>query len=200
MSAFTVLHDTTLELRRQVFTALAATAATDFAIDDESRITLSAPGDDVDDSAVASLYLYHVDIDKHLRNQRLLPDPHADDLFHHPPLPLQLRYLFTPVGTDEETNQLLLGRVLQHFHDLPTLTTFGTEMIGDSHGAAGPGLRVRPDPLSLEQLSQLWSALSTPFRVSVSLLIEVVAVDSGRPPTRRRRTETLVTVAGQAPR
>lgn len=200
MSAFTVLHDTSLELRRQVFTALVATPDVDFALDDEDRISLRPPGEDLPDTAVASLYLFHLDIDKHLRNQRPLPDPEAADLFHPPPLPLQLRYLFTPVAPDEATNQLLLGRVLQHFHDVPVLESFAGTPIGDSGGAAGPGLRVRHEMLSMEQLAQLWNAFSTPLRVTLPLLVEIAAVDSGRPAIRVRRSEALVAAAGRMQR
>ena len=75
MSGFGVIHDVSLELRRQVFTALSATPGTDFFLDDEgTNITFSAPGDDLPEGTMASLYLYHLDVDKHLRNQRPLPD------------------------------------------------------------------------------------------------------------------------------
>lgn len=201
MSSFSVIHDTSLELRRQVLGALESAPDVDFGLDDDvDRITLQSPGDTLDDAAVASLYLYHVDIDKHLRNQRPLPDPVSDELFRRPPLPVQLRYLFTPVADSEPTNQLLLGRVVQHFQDFPSFGTFAGEPIGDSHGGASPELRVRPDLLSLEQLAQLWNAFSAPYRVAVCLLVEVVAIDSGRPPVRVHRTEALVTAAGQVRR
>jgi hypothetical protein len=201
MSSFSIVHDTSLELRRQVFEALRTTVDVDFALgDDLDRITLQPPGDTLDDSAIASLYLYHVDLNQHLRNQPPLPDRAADDLFRRPPLPLQLRYLFTPVDADDLTNQLLLGRLLQHFHDFPSFATLSGEPIGDSHGGASRELRVRPDLLSIEQLAQLWNALSTPYRVAVSLMVEVLAVDSAQPPARRPRTEALVTVIGRGGR
>lgn len=199
MSGFGVIHDVSLELRRQVFTVLSATPGTDFFLDDEgTNITFSAPGDDLPEGTMASLYLYHLDVDKHLRNQRPLPDRSAADLFHRPPLPLQLRYLFTPVGDQEDNNHLLLGRVLQHFHDAPSFATLSGEPVGDSRGGASPELRVRTEMLSLEQLAQIWNALSTPYRLSLPLLIEIVAVDSAAPPRRTPRVETLVPALGKA--
>lgn len=198
MSNFSVIHDATLELRRQIVGAFETTADVEFGLGgDVERITLASPGDTLEDTTVASLYLYHVDVDKHLRNQRPLPDPSTDDLFRAPPLPLQLRYLFTPVDGSELTNQLLLGRLMQHFHDSPSFGTLSSEPIGDSHGGASPELRVRADMLSIEQLAQLWNAFSTPFRIAVSLLVEVIAIDSAQPPVRVRRAEALVTAAGQ---
>ncbi len=201
MPNFSIIQDVSIELRRQIFAALQATPDTDFGLGGTiDRITLQSPADTLDSSTVASLYLYHLEIDKHLRNQPPLPDRDRDDQHRRPPLPLQLRYLFTPVDDAETVNQLLLGRVLQHFHDFPSFATVDGEPIGDAFGGASPELRVRPDPLGLEQLSQIWNAFSTPYRLALSLLVEVVAVDSGWPPVRRRRATELVGAVGEGRR
>lgn len=194
MSGFSILHDVSQELRAQIFAALDSAPDVNFPLTTPAaNIALSPPNDTTDAGTLASLYLYHVDIDRHLRNQWPLPDPGRPDAFRLPPLPLQLRYLLTPVDEDELNNQLLLGRAIQHFHDAPNLATLDGAAIGDSFGGASPELRVRPDLLSMEQLSQVWSAFSTPYRLSVTLLVEVVAVDSARPPRRAPRVgETLV--------
>ncbi len=196
MSNFSVIHDTSIELRRQIFEALAATPDTDFGVTSIERLTLMSPGETLDNNTVASLFLYHLDIDAHLRNQRPLPDASREDRFHRPPLPLQLRYIFTPVG-DEATNQLLLGRVLQHFHDFPSFRSMSGAAIGNSRGAASPELRVVPDLLPVEQLTQLWNAFSAPYRTAISLLVEVIAVDSGLPAQQRRRVQDMLPGIGQ---
>ncbi|MGS4947714.1 DUF4255 domain-containing protein [Meridianimarinicoccus sp. RP-17] len=198
MAGFGVIRDVSRELRQQVFDALEATPDVDFSLDGTlTRVSLSPPGDALTDDVIASLYLYHVEVDRHLRNRRPLPDPVLPDQFRNPPLPLQLRYLFTPVDEDEETNQLLIGRMIQHFHDHPSVAVLEGSPLGTSFGAASPHLRIRPDLLSLEQLSQLWNAFSQPYRVAVSLLVEVVAIDSAEPPKRGPRVEELVVGAGQ---
>lgn len=196
MSNFSVIHDVSIELRRQIFEALAGTPDTDFGVTSVDRLTLMSPGETLDNNTVASLFLYHLDIDAHLRNQPPLPDASRDDRFHRPPLPLQLRYIFTPVG-DEAGNQLLLGRVLQHFHDFPSFPSLNGTPIGNSRGAASPELRVVADPLPVEQLTQLWNAFSAPYRTAISLLVEVVAIDSGLPPSQRRRVEEILPGIGQ---
>ncbi len=118
MSAFSIVHDISIELQSQIADALRNAPDVNFDIGPGvEKISLISPGGKPPTDTVASLYLYHVDIDKHLRNQKPLPDPANDRQFRRPPLPLQLRYLFTPIGEDEPTNQLVLGRVLQHFHD-----------------------------------------------------------------------------------
>jgi hypothetical protein len=197
MSNFSVIHDVSIELRRQIFEALAATPDTEFGVTSVERVTLKSPGETMENNTVASLFLYHLDIDAHLRNQRPLPDASRDDRFHRPPLPLLLRYIFTPVGDDETENQLLLGRVLQHFHDFPSFPSLSGKSIGNSRGAASPELRVVPDLLPVEQLTQLWNAFSAPYRTVISLLVEVVALDSGLPPAQRRRVEEMLPGVGQ---
>jgi len=196
MSNFSIIHDVSIELRQQIFDALAATPDTDFGVSSVERVTLMSPGETLDNNIVASLFLYHVDIDTHLRNQRPLPDARRDDRFHRPPLPLALRYIFTPVG-DEAQNQLLIGRVLQHFYDFPSFSTVAGVPIGNSRGGAATELRVAPDLLPVEQLTQIWNAFSTPYRTAISFLVDVVAIDSGLPPLQRRRVEELLPTVGQ---
>lgn len=197
MSSFAVVQETSLELRRQIFTALDTTPDTDFGLNgDIDRIQVGPPGDDLPNGTLASLFLYHIDIDRHLRNQRPLPDRSDAALQRRPPLPLQFRYLFTPVDDDETMNHLVLGRVLQHFHDSPAVTSLGGIPLDDSFGGASPALRVKPDMLSVEQLSQIWNAFSTPYRLSVGFLVDTAAVDSGEPPLRAPRVEELLTATG----
>jgi hypothetical protein len=196
--SFSVIQDISLELRRQIFAALQATPDTDFGLAGSiDVITLQPPSETLDAGIIASLYLYHVEVDKHLRNQRPLPDRIRDDEFRRPPIPLQLRYLFTPVDDDETVNQLLLGRVVQHFYDAPHVVTLSGEPIGDAFGGASPTVRIKPDLLSLEQLSQIWNAFSTPYRIALAFLVEVVAIDSALPNERRHRVEEMVLGVGE---
>nr|WP_298248536.1 DUF4255 domain-containing protein [uncultured Halomonas sp.] len=198
MSDFGILNDVTTELRRQIFAALQETHDTDFGLGGTlDRITSRSPGETLDTDTVASLYLYHIDINPHVRNQLPLPDRNRPDSFRKPPLPLQLRYLFTPVGDNEDINQMLLGRVLQYFSDFPSFESVSGHAVGDAFGGSSPQLRVKPDLLSLEQLAQLWNAFSTPYRIALGLLIEVVAVDSGQPPERRERVDELLIASGK---
>lgn len=197
MSTFAVIHDTSIELQLQIANALRNTPDVDFDLGSGvGKISLISPGEKFPEDTVASLYLYHLEIDKFLRNQRLLPDPVSDRQFRKPPLPLQLRYLLTPLGDDEPTNHLVLGRVLQHFHDNPVFSTVSGVPVGNSFGGASREIRVRPDMLSLEQLTQMWSAFSAPYRAAVSFLVEVIAIDSGQSPVEIVRTAEVIPATG----
>ena len=197
MSNFAIIRNVSLELRRQIYDAMTATPDTDFGLGGVDDIALDPPGDRIGDTVQASLYLYHVEIDRHLRNQRPLPDPERVDAFRKPPLTLRLRYLFTPVIDEEESNHLILGRVLQHVHDNPHMRQAAGSPIGDSFGGASANLRVVPDMLSVEQLAQLWNALSEPYRNAIAFLVDVAAIDSGAPAETRRRVTELITAAGK---
>lgn len=199
MSSFAIVQETSLELRHQIFEALDTTPDTNFGLNgDIDRIQVAPPGDDLPNGTLAALFLYHIDIDRHLRNQRSLPDRSDAALQRRSPLPLQLRYLFIPVDADETMNHLVLGRVLQHFYDNPMVTSLQGTALDDNFGGASPALRVKPDMLSVEQLSQIWNALSTPYRLSAGLLVEVAAVDSGEPARHAPRVEELLVATGLA--
>lgn len=198
MSHFGILNDVTIELQRQIFEALKETPNIDFGEGVTiKRITSRSPGEKLENGTLASLYLYHIDINQHARNQLPLADRTRPNNFRKPPLPLQLRYLFTPLDADEETNQMMLGRILQHFHDFPSFEAVSGQAIGDAFGGASPQLHVKPDLLSLEQLSQLWNAFSVPYRIALGFLVEVVAIDSGKSPERLERVGEFLTVTGK---
>ncbi len=151
MSDFAVIQAISVELRRQIIVALDETPDNDFGVDGNvDKVIFDSPAAAVEGQPLASLYLYHIGIDGHLRNQRPLPDATADDLFRRPPLPLRLRYLFTPLDA-EDTNQLLIGRVMQHFYDRPGFETLSGEPLGDSHGGAPARILVRFEMLEIER-------------------------------------------------
>ncbi len=201
MSGFNVIHDVSLELRSQIFGALQSAPGSTFSLTNPAtNITLQPPQEGLAQAVHASLFLYHLDIDKHLRGQRPLPHRTRDDLFYNPPLPLQLRFMLTPLRETEEDNLSIIGRIMQHFHDHPTVTSLSGVPLDDSRGGASPALRVRPDMLSLEQLTQMWNALSQPYRLSAAFLVEVVAIDSGLPARRAGRVNEVTRGTGLAER
>ncbi|MEL7211157.1 MAG: DUF4255 domain-containing protein [Pseudomonadota bacterium] len=197
MSGYNVITDISRELRQQVFTSLKTAPNDTFEISGPDAITLRPPVEGLPDGLVASLFLYHIEIDGSLRNQMPLPDRTNAAQSFKPPLPVSLSYMFTPLGTGEETNQSIIGRILQHFHDYPTLTELEGVPVGDSRGAAAPELRVRHDVMPMDQLTNIWSAFSQPFRLSIGLEVEVVAVDSGLPPRVAPRVEEMVRAVGK---
>ena len=180
---FQIIQSISDELRTQIVTTLDDAPGASFGLaGDIDRISLEPPDQTMGSDVVASLYLYHLDIDGHLRNQRLVPDRNADDLMHRPPLPLRLRYLLTPFSDDDGTNQVVIALVLQHLQDNPTFSTVDGNPVGDANGAAPVSLRARFMPLTPEGHTQLWSALNTALRLSVVIMVDIVGIESGKAP------------------
>jgi hypothetical protein len=125
-----------------------------------------------------SLWLYRVTRDEDRLNdpmERITPS-----LFREPPLPLRLHYLFTPVvdastANNAEIEQRVLGKVLQSLYGHPLFR--GTELSSDFSGT-DTELRVRLEPMSVEDATRIWNALEQPYQLSISYEVTLVKIDS----------------------
>jgi hypothetical protein len=128
-----------------------------------------------------SLWLYKVTRDENLLNiplQRVAPDR-----LRLPPLPMRLHYLVSPVFermqgvSAPEFEQVLLGKVLQLFHEQPQLR--GSLLQG---ALAGRDLTitVRLEALTLDELSRVWEALERAFSLSLAYEVTIVPIDARR--------------------
>lgn len=103
------------------------------------------------------------------------------------PLALDLHYLITAFGRENDTSQPfdhhLLGKAMSVLYDHALL---GPEEIQTAF--PGSGLETQPDrvritlqPLSLEDISKLWMGFATQYRVSVAYDVSVTLIDSTQP-------------------
>lgn len=128
-----------------------------------------------------SIWLYRV-----IRDDQRLNDPPArisPDKFRLAPLPLRLHYLITPVTNrksgDPETEQLILGKVLQAFHSHAVIR--GADLQAEFAGTEVE-LKVRLEPMSLEEITRVWEALEGSYQLSVSYEVSIVNIDSEQEP------------------
>lgn len=129
-----------------------------------------------------SVWLYRVARDEEQLN--VPPQRIAYNQVRRPPLPLRLHYLMTPVtATDlaggSETEQLILGKVLEVFHDHPLMR--GTDLQRELSGTNAE-LAVRLEALTLEEIARVWDALDGSYQLSVSYEVSSVHIASGREP------------------
>lgn len=102
-----------------------------------------------------------------------------------PPLALNLYYLVTAYGQndDDTSSHHLLGRAMSILHDHPLL---GSDEIkaaltdNDLHEQV-ERVRITPQPLSLDEMSKLWTAFQTQYRISAAYQVSVVLIESTRP-------------------
>jgi Pvc16 N-terminal domain len=141
-----------------------------------------------------NLFLYQVAASTGLRNPR---DP---SVMSAPPLALELYYLITAYGAQEYQTDILLGYVLQLFHETSVISTDAIRKAvkAASKGGGGrvvaPGLaalaasdlaervdsvRVSPQFLDPDGLSRLWSSVQAKYRPSAAYKVSVVSIGVG---------------------
>ena len=157
----------------------------------EQRITFEPPfkiirdTDPVQDSL--SIFLYRIVEDGELRNR---PPRGNNGSLRYPPLPLDLFYLITPLTNTTENDHKVLSKALQILYDNAIVR--GSALQGVLQDTAEE-LRVILNPMSMEDMSKLWSAFMRPLRLAVSYEVKVVYIDSERETSveevRRKRFE-----------
>jgi Pvc16 N-terminal domain len=102
-----------------------------------------------------------------------------------PPLALDLRYLLTVwgQGDDDVLAHRILGRAMRVLHDHSVLgrVEIQNALAGNDLHAQVERIRIRPHPLSVDEMSKLWTTFQTQYRTSTAYEISVVLIDTMRP-------------------
>jgi hypothetical protein len=145
------------------------------------KIHLRSPKEmqDAGETVGISVWLYKVSRMAEMLNEP--PERISPNQVARVPLPVLMFYLVTPITSDPETRHTLLGRVLQVLNDHSILR--GADLQGVLKGSTEQ-LRVNLEALSLEELSLVWEALSEPYQLSVTYLVQVAKIDSDFEPVK----------------
>jgi hypothetical protein len=120
-----------------------------------------------------SVWLYAIERNEFLNNR---PVERIDPTHMlRAPLPLNLHYLLTPISDDPETEQLIMGKLLQVLHEDPFLAP------DPAHPELSERVRSSLENPNLETLARVWTALQAPYRLCTSYLVQVVDVQSPVP-------------------
>ncbi|RYG23002.1 DUF4255 domain-containing protein [bacterium] len=191
---FTALRATSLTLARflQAQFEEEPSLGTLFGAGGGMKVSLNTPQEMVDEGTEGvSVWLYRIERDADRLNlPRERPSPNE---VRRPALPLRLHYLITPITkaqTDAgpETEQALLGKTLQVFHDHPVL---GPVDMRDDFRGTGRQIAMRLESLGQDEISRIWDALGGSYQLSVSYEASLVTIDSALVP----ETIAPVTVA-----
>ena len=108
-----------------------------------------------------------------------------------PPLPLNLYYLITAFGRDDDTAQPfgheLLGKAMSIIHDHAVLSsadiTAATQVLlpGSDLAQQLERLRITFHPLSIDELAKLWTGFSMQYRLSAAYEVSVTLISSTLP-------------------
>jgi len=144
------------------------------------NVTVAAPDVDitiVDTTRRINLFLYKVDENGSLKNMDV-PGRGHPAAFGRPPLALDLHYLLTAYGlSDEEQigSQELLADAMRVLHDFPIILSPHLDVALKNEIEH---VKLYLEPLSLEELSKIWSAVTKPMRLSVSYMVTVVQIEN----------------------
>lgn len=146
-------------------------------------VTLNTPREMRDNNSEGlSVWLYRVVRDQDRLNEP--PERIGPNRIRPTPLPLRLHYLMTPITNTQtlvgpETEQVILGKLLQVFHDHPHLR--GADLQGDLSGTEAE-LIVRLETMGLEEIARVWEALEGSYQLSVSYEVSAVRIEPGTQP------------------
>jgi len=148
-----------------------------------------------------NLFLYQVLPDAAWRNMNI-PTQVGPLETGTPPLPLTMHYLLTAFGRDDDATlpfgHHLLGQAMSVLYDHALL---GPDEIRAATAVPLPTsnldqqierVRITLQPLSLEEISKLWTGFATQYRLSVAYEVSVALIDS----TQSRRAPLPVLTRG----
>lgn len=158
-------------------------------------VTIGTPHEDDDiDVPRVNLFLYQVSENRFYKNQEIPGHGHPA-AYGRPPLTLDLHYLVTAYGRTRETGaqfsdetlaQWLLGSALRVLHDYPVITEDlengdGDPILDVSLLGEFEQVKLCLEPLSLEDATKVWTALTLPYRLSAAYAVSVVQIESQGP-------------------
>jgi hypothetical protein len=180
-AATATLHDLLLKVRAPLpgdpttDTDLADTVVTTKALD-KAR--------DPEGKNQLNIFLYQLGPDAQLRNTPAYGTGNGDTA-RQPPVALRLYYLITAYGRqdDDLLAHRLLGRAMSLLQDRPLFMPADIQAALPGNDLYRQIERVRATPfhISTEELSKLWTAFQTNYRVSTAYEISVVLIDSTQP-------------------
>jgi hypothetical protein len=146
-----------------------------------------------------NVFLYRVTENGYLQNQEI-PGRGDSGGYGHPPLSLNLHYLVTAYGNtavssgagaalfDDTQAHFLLGSAMRVFHDVPMVTEgliavrppSGGLVLHESLRDGYERVRLSLEPLTLEDVTKVWTALALRYRLSAAYVVNVVQIESRR--------------------
>ena len=123
-----------------------------------------------------TIFLYEVAEDPTARNRpRVQNNVPPDITVQKPPMALILRYLMTPWGGDRDTEQKILGRVMQVLYDGSIIS--GPQLKGDTLKDTDQAIKVTLQLLTLEDRARVFHSVQQKYRLSVNYEVRLVNLD-----------------------
>jgi hypothetical protein len=166
------LSSVTQTLANKIWTGIKEDKQLHKIIRSEEQISFLAPND-AQKSAQVSIFLYSVTEYASMRNQPQNQEEPKTLLY------LNLHYLITPLTQNPLTDQVVLGKIMRIFAEAPVLR--GDDLQGNLKESKEE-LRIILDPQSMDEVNKLWTALSAPYKLSVSYSVYPVQIKAENKP------------------
>jgi hypothetical protein len=182
MSTYTAISSVNKTLVSLLWNSIKDDSQVNSIVTSEDEISLSSPKEIAQDKKL-SLFLYQIAEFSSMRN---IVQPSTDpDKTGYFPVYLALHYLITPNTRNLQSDHILLGKTIQVFSDNAILR--GSILQG-SLGENNSNLKLVMDSLSIDELSKLWSAIGTDYKLSISYSAAPVIIE----PTREKEAKRVV--------
>lgn len=130
-----------------------------------------------------NIFLFQVTHNPNLRNMEM-PTPGRMNEGGFAPLALRLSYMLTAYSPadDDVASHKVLGKAMLVLHDHALLGAeeIRTALAGNDLHLQVERVRITPDQLSLEDVSKLWTAFQSQYRISVVYQVSAVLIESAR--------------------
>jgi hypothetical protein len=134
-----------------------------------------------------NVFLYHTAVNTGWRN-RDMPGVVRAGESAAPALALNLQYLITAYGKGDNTDSddyihRVLGAAMSVLHDHAVLdrADIALALAGNDLAGQFESLRITWQPMSLDEMSKLWTIFQAPYRLSAAYEVTVVLIDSHVP-------------------
>lgn len=124
-----------------------------------------------------TLFLYDIVEEATVRNRgkTVEQQPSGQYRIRKQPLGLCLHYMMTAWAGDRDTEQRMIGRVMQVLYDDAIID--GPELLGTLAGTPAE-LRVSLSSMRVDDRARIWWAINLPYHLSVNYEVRVVDIDA----------------------
>lgn len=155
----------------------------------------AVPPDQVDDISQLNIFLYQITPNLGWRNECLPSRNIRSQKLTNQPLALDLHYLVSAHAEVDLFSEVILGSAMQTLHERSffdreavrvLLTPGGGEPLQNALIDSGLAdqleqIKITPEYLSNEDMSKLWSAIQSNFRISTAYMATVVLIEAEEP-------------------
>jgi hypothetical protein len=139
-------------------------------------VSLKSPSDEKVQPSMrpkVNLFLFRVEINPFARNSDW--SALGADAQRYPPLVLNLYYVLTPFAENKLDEQRVFGEAMRVLHDNSIISASALR-----GGLENTDVELKVDfcQFTMENISEIWSALEQPYRLSVCYAVRMVAIDS----------------------